>query len=77
LGGDDKPWRIGTEDYGDRDILSRDLISRMLTRPKTERLFFIRHALRAGFTVEDIFQPIKIERCFLKIIQEIVDFTAA
>jgi hypothetical protein len=28
LGGDGKPWRIGTEVYGDRDILPRDVISR-------------------------------------------------
>ena len=27
LGGDGKPWRIGTEVYGDRDILPRDVIS--------------------------------------------------
>ena len=30
LGGDGKPWRIGTEVYGDRDILPRDVISRKL-----------------------------------------------
>ena len=32
LGGDGKPWRIGTEVYGDRDILPKDVISRKLTR---------------------------------------------
>ena len=54
LGGDGKPWRIGTEVYGDRDILPRDVISRKLSVPNAERIFFIRHALRAGFTIEEL-----------------------
>jgi carbamoyl-phosphate synthase large subunit len=74
LGGDGKPWRLGTEVYGDRDILPRDVISRKLTVPNAERVFFIRHALRAGFTVEEIFQLTKIDRWFLTQIKEIVDF---
>src|SRR6202030_3400900 len=49
LGGDGKPWRIGTDVYGDRDILPREVISRKLSVPNAERIFFIRHALRAGF----------------------------
>ena len=48
LGGDGKPWRIGNEVYGDRDILPRDVISRKLSVPNAERIFFIRHALRAS-----------------------------
>jgi carbamoyl-phosphate synthase large subunit len=65
LGGDGKPWRIGTEVYGDRDILPRDVISRKLSVPNAERIFFIRHALRAGFTIEEIFNLTKIDRWFL------------
>jgi carbamoyl-phosphate synthase large subunit len=74
LGGDGKPWRIGTELYGDRDILPRDVISRKLSVPNAERIFFIRHALRAGFTIEEIFGLTKIDRWFLVQIKEIVDF---
>ncbi|HEY5297058.1 MAG TPA: carbamoyl-phosphate synthase large subunit [Verrucomicrobiae bacterium] len=74
LGGDGKPWRIGTELYGDRDILPRDVISRKLSVPNAERIFFIRHALRAGFTIEEIFNLTKIDRWFLVQIKEIVDF---
>ena len=48
LGGDGKPWRIGTEVYGDRDLLPRDVISPKLSVPNAERIF--PHALRAGFT---------------------------
>ncbi|MEO7297831.1 MAG: carbamoyl-phosphate synthase large subunit [Verrucomicrobiota bacterium] len=74
LGGDGKPWRIGTEIYGDRDILPRDVISRKLSVPNAERIFFIRHALRAGFTLDDIFNLTKIDRWFLVQIKELVDF---
>jgi carbamoyl-phosphate synthase large subunit len=73
LGGDGKPWRIGTEVYGDRDILPRDVITQKLSAPNGERIFFIRHAMRAGFSVEDIFQLTKIDRWFLAQIREIVD----
>ena len=74
LGGDGKPWRIGATVYQDRDILPADLISQRLSSPNAERVFFIRHALRAGFTVEDIFELSKIDRWFLAQIKEIVDF---
>ena len=74
LGGDGKPWRIGTEIYGDRDILPRDVISRKLSVPNAERIFFIRHAFRAGFTLDEIFNLTKIDRWFLTQIKEIVDF---
>jgi carbamoyl-phosphate synthase large subunit len=74
LGGDGRPWRIGTEVYQDRDILPRELISQKLSSPNAERIFFIRHALRAGFSIEEIFQLTKIDRWFLVQIKEIVDF---
>jgi carbamoyl-phosphate synthase large subunit len=74
LGGDGKPWRIGNDVYGDREILPRDVISRKLSVPNAERVFFIRHALRAGFTVEEIYQLTKIDRWFLTQIKQIVDF---
>jgi carbamoyl-phosphate synthase large subunit len=74
LGGDGKPWRIGNEVYGDRDILPREVITPKLSVPNAERVFFIRHALRAGLTVEEIFALTKIDRWFLTQIKEIVDF---
>ncbi|MEO8427992.1 MAG: carbamoyl-phosphate synthase large subunit [Verrucomicrobiota bacterium] len=73
LGGDGKPWRIGAEIYGDRDILPRDLITRKLTVPNAERIFFIRHGFRAGLSVEEIFRFTNIDRWFLTQIQQIVD----
>ncbi len=74
LGGDGKPWRIGTEVYGDRDLLPREVILRKLTIPNAERIFFIRHALRAGFTMEELYDLTKIDRWFLVQIKQIVDF---
>jgi carbamoyl-phosphate synthase large subunit len=74
LGGDGKPWRIGAEVYGDRDVLPRDLITQKLRVPNAERIFFIRHALRAGFSLEEIHLLTRIDRWFLRQIQEIVDF---
>jgi carbamoyl-phosphate synthase large subunit len=74
LGGDGKPWRVGVDVYGDRDILPRDLIRRKLSVPNAERIFFLRHALRAGFSLEEIFDLTKIDRWFLTQLKEIVDF---
>src|SRR5262245_60698608 len=74
LGGDGKPWRFGETVYGDRDILPRDLIAQKLSVPNAERIFFIRHAFRAGLRMEDIFQLTKIDRWFLAQIKELVDF---
>jgi carbamoyl-phosphate synthase large subunit len=74
LGGDGKPWRFGERVFGDRDILPRDLIVQKLVIPNCDRIFFVRHALRAGLTIEEIFQLTKIDRWFLTQIKEIVDF---
>jgi carbamoyl-phosphate synthase large subunit len=74
LGGDGKPWRLGERVFGDRDIFPREIIVQKLSVPNAERIFFIRHALRAGFNIEDIFQLTKIDRWFLTQIKEIVDF---
>jgi carbamoyl-phosphate synthase large subunit len=52
----------------------RDLITRKLSLPNAERIFFIRHACRAGFTLEEIFSLTKIDRWFLTQMKEIVDF---
>ena len=55
-------------------LRSLDVISRKLSVPNAERIFFIRHALRAGFSIEEIFNLTKIDRWFLVQIKEIVDF---
>jgi carbamoyl-phosphate synthase large subunit len=65
LGGDVPALRerIGTEVYGDRDILPRypeSFRGKLIPPRRDERIFFIRHALRAGFTIEEIFNLTKI-----------------
>jgi carbamoyl-phosphate synthase large subunit len=42
--------------------------------PNTERIVFIRQALRSEFTIEEIIQLTNIDRWFLVQIEEIVDF---
>jgi len=42
--------------------------------PNAERIFFIRHALRASFTLSEIHNLTKIDLWFLVQIKEIVDF---
>ncbi len=74
LGGDGKPWRVGTDVYGDREILPNDIISRKLSVPNAERIFFIRHAFRAGFSADQIFHLTKIDPWFLDQIRELVEF---
>ena len=73
LGGDGKHWRVGEAIYDDRDIFPRDLIIQKLTSPNAERIFYLRHALRAGFTINEIFNLTKIDPWFLVQIQQIVD----
>jgi carbamoyl-phosphate synthase large subunit len=73
LGGDGKTWRVGVDVFEDRAIFPRDLITRKLSVPNAERIFFIRHAMRAGFSIEEIFQLTKIDRWFLTQIKEIID----
>ncbi len=77
LGGDGKTWRIGPAVYGDRDILPRDVIARKLTVPNAERVFYLRHALRAGFSIEEIYELTRIDRWFLAQIREIVEMEEA
>jgi carbamoyl-phosphate synthase large subunit len=74
LGGDAKPWRFGERIFGDTDVLPRELITQKLSVPNSERIFFVRHALRAGMTPEEIFQLTKIDPWFLAQLKEIVDF---
>ena len=72
LGGDGKPWRFGNDVYQDRDILPRDLILSKLNVPNAERIFFIRHAFRAGLSVEDLHEMTRIDPWFLTQLEEIV-----
>ena len=59
-------------DGRDYPLDDRDLISRKLSVPNAERIFWLGTAMRAGFTVEEIFELTKIDRWFLNHLEEIV-----
>jgi len=63
--------------FGGDEITLIDEIKAGLTRPTAPRPFFIRYALKAGMSVEQIFQLSKIDRWFLTQLKEIVDIENA
>jgi carbamoyl-phosphate synthase large subunit len=73
LGGDGRHWRLGERVYGDRDILPREIFTQKLSVPNADRIFFLRHALRAGLGLDEIFELTGIDRWFPAQIKEIVD----
>jgi carbamoyl-phosphate synthase large subunit len=58
---------------GGRELRPREEIERKLITPCAERIFYIRHALRAGFSLEEIHRLTHIDPWFLQNIKEIVD----
>ena len=54
--------------------MTQEQIREKLIVPNTERLYAVRHALKSGMTVEDIYGLSKIDPWFLSQIQEIVQF---
>jgi carbamoyl-phosphate synthase large subunit len=58
---------------GGRELRPRDEIERKLITPCAERIFYIRHAFRAGFSLDEIHRLTHIDRWFLQQIKEIVD----
>jgi carbamoyl-phosphate synthase large subunit len=58
---------------GGREIRERDEIERKLITPSAERIFYIRHAIRAGFSLDEIHRLSKIDPWFLQQIKEIVE----
>jgi len=54
--------------------MTMEQIREKLIVPNTERLYAVRHALKGGMTVEDVFNLSKIDPWFLSQIQEIVQF---
>ncbi|RME92522.1 MAG: carbamoyl-phosphate synthase large subunit, partial [Verrucomicrobia bacterium] len=65
-------WENG-EPIPDRGEVPPELIRRRLAIPNADRVFYIRHALRQGISVEEIHELTKIDPWFLAQIKEIVD----
>jgi carbamoyl-phosphate synthase large subunit len=49
-----------------------DFIKMKLITPNHERIFYIRHALRTGFSIDEIHAISKVDRWFLKNIEDII-----
>jgi carbamoyl-phosphate synthase large subunit len=51
-----------------------EYIKKKLIIPNNDRIFYIRHALRIGLSIDDIYELSKIDRWFLTNIEELVSF---
>ncbi len=54
-------------------LAPRDVIQQKLVTPNAERIFYIRHAFRAGFSADEIHNLTKIDPWFLAQLKELVD----
>ena len=59
--------------FGGVEITDLDVIRKGLVRPTAERVFYVRYAMLAGMTDDEIFEFTKIDRWFLRHIREIVE----
>jgi carbamoyl-phosphate synthase large subunit len=60
----------------DKQLLStmdRTALEEGIERPSAERLFYVKHALARGFTIDEVHRISKIDRWFLKNIVDIVE----
>jgi carbamoyl-phosphate synthase large subunit len=63
--------------HGSDEILEEKVINAKLGTPNAERIFFIRHAFRAGYSIERIFEITKIDPWFLHQLHEIHEMELA
>ena len=64
----------GPKDLWDTpDQPSREDIRRKLATPNSERVFYLRYALLAGMTLDEIFDLTQIDRWFLRQLRDLVD----
>src|SRR5690606_29324164 len=63
--------------HGSDEILEEKIINAKLGTPNAERIFYLRHAFRAGYTVEQIFELTKIDPWFLHQLREIHEMESA
>jgi carbamoyl-phosphate synthase large subunit len=66
-------WGFGGGKYGEQEAPSRDVIQQKLVTPNDARIFYIRHAMRSGFSNEEIHNLTKIDPWFLAQLRELVD----
>lgn len=54
-------------------VAKADIIEKIKI-PKADRMFYIRHAMMAGASIEEVYEATKIDRWFLHNIKQIIDF---
>lgn len=54
-------------------LLPKEVIIEKLTRPNSQRLFYIREAFKAGFSIEEIYKHTQIDPWFLANLKEIFE----
>ncbi|BAU24152.1 carbamoyl phosphate synthase large subunit [Caldimicrobium thiodismutans] len=57
------------------EVLPRELIIEKLARPNSQRLFYIREAFKAGFTIEEIYKHSYIDPWFLYHLKELFNIS--
>ncbi len=63
--------------FGGDEPIEEKIINAKLGTPNSERIFYLRHAFRAGYTVERIFELTKIDPWFLHQLREIHEMEQA
>ncbi len=58
---------------GGNELPSEEEINGKIVRPNTERVFYLRYALKAGYTLEQLFELTKIDPWFLTQLKQISD----
>ena len=64
---------LAVESTGEQEAPPRDVIQQKLVTPNDARIFYIRHAMRTGFSNEEIHNLTKIDPWFLAQLRELVD----
>ncbi len=59
--------------YGTANPPTREEISHKLASPNADRIWYVRYALLAGMTLEDVHARTKIDPWFLRAIQDLID----
>lgn len=66
-------WGFGGGKLGGDDLPSEETINGKLVRPNAERVYYLRYALKAGYSLEKLFELTKIDPWFLHQLKQISD----
>ncbi len=64
---------FGGGKLGGSEIPSKEIINGKLVRPNSERVYYVRYALKAGYSIEELFDLTKIDPWFLHQLKQLSD----